>query len=148
MSTSYLDAVRTGFPTVMAISNGDPYVYDNLEWTGGDAIPSQDDLDAWIKSETTTPGQNTSMQLTKYQFRQLFTLAERVAIDNSALNTSIPAAYKAILVTVLKDLELSEIVNLDLPAVISGVGLLQQLGLLTAERAAQVLANEPPPAAE
>lgn len=143
MSVSYLDAVRQGFPTVMAISNGDPFIYDNLEWTGGDAIPSQDDLDAWIKS---TPGHNPTMQLTKYQFRQLFTLAERVAIDNISLNETIPANYKAIIVTVLKDLELSEIVNLDLPAVISGVGLIEQLGLITAGRAKQILANEPPPA--
>lgn len=143
MSVSYLDAVREGFPTVMAISNGDPYVYDNLEWTGGDAIPSQDDLDDWIK---TAPGHNTSMQLTKYQFRQLFTLAERVAIDNVSLNTTIPANYKAILVTILKDLELSEIVNLDLPSVASGIALLQQLGLLAEGRAEQILANEPPPA--
>ena len=92
MALSYLDAIRTGFPTVMAIAVGDPYVYDNIEWTGGDAIPSQDDLDAYIKENT---GPDGSRILTRYQFRQLFTLPERVACDNFA-TAAIPANCKPI----------------------------------------------------
>jgi hypothetical protein len=140
MTLSYLDAVRQGFPTVMATCNGDPYIYDNLEWTGGDAIPSQDDLDVWISS-------NFTKTLTKYQFRQLFTLTERVTCDNFALNSAIPANYKAILVTMFKDLEVSAEVHLDNPQTQQGVQMLEQLGLIGHGRAAQILANTPAPTA-
>jgi hypothetical protein len=125
---------------VMATCNGDPYIYDNLEWTGGDAIPSQDDLDVWISS-------NFTKTLTKYQFRQLFTLTERVTCDNFALNSAIPANYKAILVTMFKDLEVSAEVHLDNPQTQQGVQMLEQLGLIGHGRAAQILANTPAPTA-
>ena len=142
MALSYLDAIRTGFSSVMATANGDPYVYDNIEWTGGDAIPSQDDLDTYIKSKSVPDG----MVLTKYQFRQLFTLAERVTCDNFA-SAAIPANYKAILVTMFKDLELSGDVQLTNPQTAQGVRLLGQLGLITPERAEDILANRPAPTA-
>jgi hypothetical protein len=140
MAKSYLDAVREGFPTVMATCNGDPFVYDNLEWTGGDALPSQDDLDVWISG-------NLTKTLTKYQFRQLFTLNERVICDNFALSPAIPANYKAILVTMFKDLEVSAEVHLDNPQTQQGVHLLEQLTLIGVGRANQILANQPAPTA-
>ena len=141
MAISYLDALRQGFPTTMAVALGDPFVYDNLDWTGGDAIPSQDDLDAWIAAN---PGWNPTLELTKYQFRQLFTLEERVAVDNYASNNAIPANYKAILFTMVKDLDLSEVVHLDNPQVAAGVNMLAQLGLITAPRATAILSNTKP----
>ena len=141
MAISYLDAIRQGYPTVMAVSNGDPFIYDNLDWTGGDALPSQDDLDLWIAEN---PGWNPTLELTKYQFRQLFTLEEKVAVDNAQLNPNIAANFKAILVSIMKDLELSEVVHLDNPQVTSGVGFLEQIGLLATGRAAQILSNTAP----
>jgi hypothetical protein len=141
MAISYLDAIRQGFPTVMAVSLGDPFIYANIDWTGGDAIPSQDDLDLWISQN---PGWNPTMELTKYQFRQLFTLNEKVAIDNFALNPAIPANYKAILTSVMKDLELSQVIHLDNPQVLAGVQLLAQLGLIAAPRVAQIMSNTAP----
>ena len=141
MALSYLDAIRQGFPTVMAVANGDPYIYDSLDWTGGDALPSQDDLDTWISENS---GGDPALSLTKYQFRQLFTLEEKVIIDNFKDNQAIPDNYKAILVTILKDLELSEAVLLDNPQVKQGVELLEQLGLIAAGRAAQVLSKTAP----
>lgn len=143
MAISYLDAIRNGFPSVMATANGDPFVYDNIEWTGGDAIPSQDDLDIYIKGKAGIDGVTV---LTRYQFRQLFTLTERVACDNFA-SANIPANYKAILVTMFKDLELSAEVQLTNLQVQQGVRLLGQLGLLTPARAEDILANRPAPAA-
>ena len=143
MSLSYLDAIRNGFSSVMASSNGDPFIYDNIEWTGGDAIPSQDDLDKYIKTHTGPDGQFT---LTRYQFRQLFTLPERVNCDNFAMS-AIPANYKAILVTMFKDLELSAEVQLTNPQVQQGIRLLGQLGLIAPARAEDILANRPAPTA-
>ena len=141
MAISYLDAIRQGFPTVMAVSNGNPFIYDSLDWTGGDALPSQDDLDLWISEN---PGWNPTLELSKYEFRKLFTLDEKVAIDNVQSNVSIPANYKAILVSVVKDLELSQIIHLDNPDVINGVGLLVTLGLLTSDRRDLILSNTAP----
>ncbi len=140
MATSYLDAVRAGFPSVMAVSNGDPYIYDNIEWTGGDAVPSQDDLDEYIKAASTT----ASTDLTKYQFRQLFSLNERVACDNFPSNPAIPPQYKAILTTMFKDLELSAVVQLTNPQTAQGVKLLEQVGLIGPGRANQIIARIPP----
>jgi hypothetical protein len=138
MAISYLDAIRQGFPTVMAVCTGNPFIYDNLDWTGGDALPSQDDLDLWISEN---PGWNPTLELTKYEFRKLFTLNEKVAIDNVQANAAIPANYRAILVSVMKDLELSQVIHLDNPDVINGVTLLVQLGLITTARKDQILSN-------
>lgn len=144
MAVSYLEAIREGFTTTMAVvaPGGDAFVYDDIEWTGGDAIPSQDDLDDWIKLH---PGFDPNKALTKYQFRQLFTMTERVNTDNFMSSPLIPANYKAILYTMFKDLEVSAIVYLDNPQTMQGVGLLVSLGFITSERAAQILANQPAP---
>ena len=139
---SYFDALKQGYPTVVAICNGNPFIYDSLEWQGGDALPSQDDLDTWIHDN---PGWDPTQQLTKYQFRQLFTLNEKVAIDSAPTNTQIPAQYRAVIYSILKDLELSEVVHLDNPQVTSGLQLLVQLGLLTQLRKDQIMANTPAP---
>jgi hypothetical protein len=140
MALSYLDAITQGFPLVMAHAEGNPYIYDNIIWSGGDALPSQDDLNTWIAAEHII----LSNSVTKYQFRQLFTTAERVAIDNAGTNTAIPANYRAMLVTIMKDLELSQTVILTNPAVAQGVGFLETMGLIATGRAAQILSNTPP----
>jgi hypothetical protein len=141
MAISYLDAIRQGFPTVMAVCTGNPFIYDNIDWTGGDALPSQDNLDLWISEN---PGWNPTLELTKYEFRKLFTLEEKVTIDNFQSNAGIPANYKAILFSVMKDLELSQVIHLDNPDVIAGVGLLVTLGLLAAPRRDAILSNTAP----
>jgi hypothetical protein len=140
MALSYLDAVTQGFPAVQAHCESSPFVYDNIIWSGGDALPSQDDLDAWIAAENIV----LSNSVTKYQFRQLFTVNERIAIDNAGANTAIPANYRAMLVTIMKDLELSQTVILNNPAVSQGVHFLETLGLIGAGRAARILSNQPP----
>jgi hypothetical protein len=133
MAMTYAAAVSAGFPTVEFTVTGDPAIYENLDWTGGDSIPSRDDLDAWIKLNS----------LTKYQFRQLFTMAERVAIDNAQLNPSITDDNKAILFTMTKDLDLAESIELSNAHTIQGIQFLVAVGLLAAPRAAQILAGIP-----
>jgi hypothetical protein len=119
---------------------GDPFDYNSLDWEGGAALPSQDELNEWILAN---PGYSVRLELTKYEFRKLFTLNEKVAIDNCQTNATIPAQYKAILVSVMKDLELSAVIHLDNPDVAAGVNLLVSVGLLTAPRAAEILSNTP-----
>jgi hypothetical protein len=80
-------------------------------------------------------------QLTKFQFRQLFTFEERVKIDNLQYSDKVPGAVKAAVFTFQKDMELSSVVELGSPAVTAGIMFLNQIGLLTIKRADRILAN-------
>lgn len=94
----------------------------------------------------TTPSPTNSRIVTKYEFRLLFTTNERIAIDNASTNTSLPAPARAAMVTLLKDLEVSGTVDLDLPQVHQGVTFLSTLGLIAPSRVAQILSNQYPTA--
>jgi hypothetical protein len=138
---TYIQAIGSGFPTVQCHSSGNGSVYSDLIWDGGDSIPDQSTLDAWI---TAHPLAEATMTVSKYQFRKLFTLTERVGIDAAPLNTAIPAQYRAMLVTMNKDMELSGDVQLDNTDVEAGVMFLEQLGLIAVGRGAHILSNTPP----
>lgn len=142
MAYTYIQAIGVGFPTVQCHCVGNGSVYENIVWDGGAALPSKETLDEWIVAN---PDSSAGIVLTKYEFRKLFTFNERVAIDSAPSNTNIPANYRAMIATFMKDLEMSGAVfltsNPDLPA---GLGLLENLGLLASGRVAQILANQPP----
>jgi hypothetical protein len=141
---NYVDALTYGFPAVLFQCSGDPTVYANLAHHGGPALPSQETLDAWIEANPEVPNVD-GIVLTKYQFRKLFTLNERIAIDSAPINPNISAPYRAALTTMIKDLDLSAEVFLTAnPDVATGVQMLEQLGLIGVGRAAQILANQPP----
>lgn len=80
--------------------------------------------------------------ITKLAFRRRFTLAERIALDaaREGLNPALPAEAVSALRTMQKDLDLAEDINLDDADVVAGLAFVQSLGLITAERAAEVLA--------
>lgn len=139
---TYLEAITIGFPLVKVSCVGDEAVYTNIVWESGNAIPTQEVLDEWILANPKT--EVNELEITKYQFRKLFTLTERVAIDNAPVNTAIPANYRAMLVTMNKDMELSSLVQLNNPDVAQGVMFLEQLGLIGVGRATRVLSNLPP----
>jgi hypothetical protein len=141
MATTYIEAIGKGFPGVQCHAIGDGSTYESLVWDAGQPIPSQQVLDEWIASN---PSVSSERVLTKYQFRKLFTFTERVNIDNFAMNPNISAQNKAVLSTVMKDLEVSGEVQLDLPDVSAGIQFLEQVGLLATGRAAQIIANTPP----
>ena len=140
MTYTYIQAIGIGFPGVECHAPGVGAVYEDIIWDGGSPMPSKDALDTWIAANQ----QTASVPLTKYEFRKLFTFNERVAIDNAPTNTTISAQYRAAIVTMLKDLEVSGSVFLTNPDVISGLNSLEELGLLGPGRAVQILANTPP----
>lgn len=140
MALNYIQAIGQGFPAVGCYATGSGANYASIVWVSGDPVPSQETLDAYISANP----QRTGVELTKYEFRKLFTFNERVAIDNAPNNTAIPANYRAILFTMFKDLDLSGIIQLSNPDVASGVGLLESLGLIAAGRGDQILANQSP----
>lgn len=142
MALTYMQAISIGFPAVQCHAAGDGSVYSELVWDAGAAIPSQETLDSWIAANPEMTEDNIT--LTKYQFRKLFTLTERVAVDNAPNNTAIPANYRAMLLTMAKDMELSAEVQLGNPDTAAGVHFLEQLGLIGAGRAAQIISNTPP----
>jgi hypothetical protein len=82
--------------------------------------------------------------LTKLQFRRLFTLAERVAIDDFAASTTLTAEQKAGVRTLQTDLSIASEVWLDDPLTVAGVQMLEEYGLISAGRATQILKNTAP----
>ncbi len=92
----------------------------------------------------TTPPAPVSMTISKYQFRQLFTLSERIAIDNAASNPALTDAQKATLNTIYLDINAAGDIELGTPGVTMGIDYLVSIGLLTADRAVMILANLSP----
>lgn len=135
---TYIQAIGLGFPAVQCHAVGDGSIYEDIIWDGGADLPSKDTLDAWI---TSNPALSANVNLTKYEFRKLFTFNERVALDSVQSNPNVSAMNKAIINTLSKDLELSAVIELYNPDVISGVNFLETVGLLGTGRAAQILAN-------
>lgn len=104
----------------------------------GEAIPA----DAVVIGQTADPtylAAPAPRVMTKLEFRRLFTLGERIAIDNAPDNPDLPAQVRGAMRTMLSDLALAEQVHLDDADVIAGVNAMATFGLITAERAAQVL---------
>lgn len=79
--------------------------------------------------------------LTKLEYRNLFTLAERIAIDNFAVNPALTDTQKATLASVHNDFSFADVIDLDNTFAIQGTELLEQYGLIAAGRAAQILAT-------
>lgn len=140
MSHTYIKAISMGFPLVQCHSIGDGSIYEEIVWDGGEPIPTKEALDAWIAAN---PNSQPERILTKYQFRKLFSFTERVNIDNFAMSPDISASNKAILSTIMKDLEVSGEVQLDNPDVMAGIQFLEQVGLLSTGRASQIISNIP-----
>jgi hypothetical protein len=82
--------------------------------------------------------------ISKRDYRNLFTMAERIGIDGFQSNVTLTAAHKAQLATIYEDFAAARHIDLTHPAVISAANLFEQLGLIAAGRAAQILANKPP----
>lgn len=137
---TYIEAISKGFPAVQCHAPGEGNVYEDIIWDAGAPLPSKETLDEWIAANP----KDVTEGLTKYQFRKLFTLNERVLIDNAQQNPNISANNKAILATIMKDLEVSGAVYLNNPDTIQGVMFLEQIGLIAQGRSAQILANVAP----
>ncbi|EEE46676.1 hypothetical protein [Roseibium alexandrii] len=91
------------------------------------------------------PETESRREVSPVEFKMLFTSAERIAINNKRKDTSTEnETVKAVLddwYSIVDDPRLSA-VNLQLQSTIDGVNFLVTIGILTAERAVQVLAGE------
>jgi hypothetical protein len=100
-----------------------------------------------VPQNPSTPNPSTPVapvEITKFQFRKLFTQSERVTIDNIQYNQNFSGTVKAVIATSQKDMEVSNVVVLNSADVIAGVQFLASIGIITPERATRILANQPP----
>jgi hypothetical protein len=82
----------------------------------------------------------SSTKISKLSLRQRFTFNELVAIKTAAMGNDSVAAMVSVL---LDNLSVATYIDLSLPALQQGIGLLVSLGLLTSERANTII-NTPP----
>lgn len=98
---------------------------------------------ATAREEALLIAQTGEIPLTKFQFRQRFTYAERVAVDafNAGFEShaGLTAEQKAAIRTNLADFNASGAVFLSNPATVAGVQLYEALGLIAPGRAAEIL---------
>ena len=80
-----------------------------------------------------------SPPMTKYQFRSRFTLAELVAMDNFASSSTLTDVQKATLNTITKNFDLADNIDITNSATIQGVEYLVSAGILTQDRATEIL---------
>ena len=86
----------------------------------------------------------TALPLTRYQFRQLFTFSERVAVDSLEANLEqhpgLAVEQRASIRTGLKDFNAAQdVARPFLPDVLTMLDLFVSLGILTPERKAQIV---------
>ncbi len=103
--------------------------------------PNQASLLATVDMDVTTPNP-LATSLSKFAFRSLFTLTELIGIDNYAVSTTLTAAQKAPITTILANFAAAESITLGDPMTIQGIEYLVSVGLLTQARANQVLAAQ------
>lgn len=82
--------------------------------------------------------------LTRYQFRQLFTSAEKLAIDGWAEDSNLTGNLRAAVRTAMKEFDAVTEVVVTLPETSTLLGVLVAAGYLTENRVNQILNKETP----
>jgi hypothetical protein len=77
--------------------------------------------------------------MSRLEFRRLFTLPERMALDSAPDNQNLPAEARAAMKTLLTDLALAEEIDLDNADTVYGLNFIATVGLVTPERIAAIL---------
>ena len=76
----------------------------------------------------------------KQAFREKFTFAELTRIDSGDVDPSLTAIQRAQMRSILKNFDVMDLVDIQGPDVIDMVDRVRDMGLLTTERAAEILA--------
>lgn len=124
---------------------------DNKQVAPGQSVDDPDYLEyvAWVgagnaPTETNIPVMQSS-KITRFAFRSRFTANEKAALEFAMIDD--PSASQqqrqiaAMLRVFVKDLDNAQFVVLDHPDIVQGVQMLVQLGVLTADRATEILTN-------
>lgn len=139
--TTYIEAIGQGFPLVQAHCAGDGSVYSNIVWDGGEPIPSQATLDAWIAANPLGSG----TMITVLAFRNRFTQAEKIAIELASIDnptaTMQQRQFSASLRVMTSDLAVAKYIDLSRPDTQAAVTALETYGVIGAGRASQILTS-------
>ena len=144
----YIEAIGVGFPGVECHSMGDGSVYEDIVWDGGVDLPSKETLDAWIAANNTTIA---TAYITAYAFRQRFTTAEKIAIEFATLDNpqaTTEQRMQAVMLRVqMDDIHMARYIDVTNESLITGMHMLETVGLLAPGRANEIL-NAPITTAE
>lgn len=122
---------------------------DNWHWAtppeavDGYQFVTLDNGKSWYATKDRGYGKPTYVapaRLTLGQYRDRFTLAERIAIDNAPDNTALSQDARWTVKTINTDFSMSAYIDRDNPQTIVCTQMLEQFGLLQPGRAAQILA--------
>lgn len=132
MPTYHITEKATG-KVAFEYTNDVPLSYGRADW---------DDPALYEHVEVATPEpppRPYKAPMTKWAFRSLFTLAERIACDSAPENPALPAEARAALYTMRLDFEAAQEIDPALLDVQAGVRLLETLGLIGTGRADDIL---------
>jgi len=86
------------------------------------------------------PRAEGAVALSKYQFRTMFTLNERIAFDNFAANDLLPAEAKMAINTIKCDFDAAQEIDIHLQDTVNGLLYLEGVGILSVGRTEEMLA--------
>jgi hypothetical protein len=143
-SIGYVEAIGMHWPEVQCYATGP--LYSDLVWVTGDPLPTKEELDAWIEEITTGSGStDLGTKITVLAFRNRFTIAEKIQMDLMSIdnpNASIEQRQtSAAIRVILRDLDNAVYVDLARDDTLGGVTLMQNCGILTAERGNKILTD-------
>lgn len=135
----YVTAIGFGFPNVQVSCTANPYNFSDIVWEGGEPMPSQLEVDAWILNHP-----YSTKEYSILEFRRLFTFEERCAIDYAPFNAELPLQVQSAVRTMLEDQRQAEFITFMDPDTVAAVDALIQFGLITPQRASKIKAGEKP----
>ena len=136
----YITAIGLGFSGVEVSCFGDPSIYENIQWQGGEPLPSKETIDQWIESNRNI---STDVKITVLAFRNRFTQAEKISIDLGSIDdptASIEQRQLSAAIRVMNaDLAVATYIDLSRADIQNGVNQLEAYGMIGTGRADQIL---------
>ena len=136
----YITAIGLGFSGVEVSCFGDPSIYENIQWQGGEPLPSKETIDQWIESNRNI---STDVKITVLAFRNRFTQAEKISIDLGSIDdptASIEQRQLSAAIRVMNaDLTVATYIDLSRADIQNGVNQLEAYGMIGSGRADQIL---------
>lgn len=115
-----------------AQSVDDPDYVEYVAWVGAGNAPTEVNIPV-----------AQSVKITRFAFRSRFDATEKVALEFAMMDdptsTQQQRQIAAMLRVFMKDLDNAQFVVLDRPDIVQGVQMLVQLGVLTSDRATEIL---------
>lgn len=133
-STGIVTRISDNKQVAPAQSTEDPDYMDYVNWVAAGNSPT----------EVSVPIMQ-STKITRFAFRSRFSASEKVALEFAMMDDPNSSQQQrqiaAMLRVFMKDLDNAQFVVLDRPDIMQGVQMLVQLGVLTSDRATEILTS-------